>query len=330
MPTPSRSQAKRLAAEARTAAAAPPVVDPAQRAYLDAYRPQKLTPETWQAIRSTHHDIMLRAGIRGENSFTKRTKELAHYLGRRQEAGLSIAIEDAMTYEAIDLDYASPPAGLVKASVNDRRSRLRKIAEAVNPDLAVRCRPAPLGRQVVKAPYSRAEELAISRVALRQRSTGARRQLSAVVGLCAGGGLDSRDLRHLRREHIEDHGDDGIRVLVPGSRSRSVMIRREYEQHVRTGIEGLRRSELILGKTLSRRNIVGAVVENAEILGDVPHIEASRLRATWLAWLMLRAVPLKVILDAAGLQSSRTLIDLLVHLPETGDIDQLRGEEQDA
>ena len=43
---------------------------------------------------------------------------------------------------------------------------------------------------------------------------------------------------------------------------------------------------------------------------DVPHIEASRLRTTWIAELMSEAIPVQVILHAAGLKSARTLTDL--------------------
>ena len=55
-------------------------------------------------------------------------------------------------------------------------------------------------------------------------------------------------------------------------------------------------------------------------------IEQSRLRATWLARLMTAAVPLQVVLTAAGLRSARTLADLLPHLPTDADAHSvLRG-----
>jgi integrase len=296
-------------------------------AYLDAYEPEKVSSEAWAATRATHREMMLLAGIRGEESFKKRSRELAHYLAGRYEEGQSILIGDALTYAAIDEDYSRRCGHLNDASRNDRRSRLRKIAEAVNPGLEALPRAVPLGHQSVKPGYSPQEELTIMRLAIRQRRPTARRNLSAVVGLCGGAGLDSVDLRNLRVRDIDDRDDSGISIDVPGNRSRSVVVRRDYEHLVRAGTDGLRPGDLILGKSLTRRNLVGAVVERSELLGDVPHIEASRLRSTWLSWLMCRPVPLRVILDAAGLKSARTLIDLLPHLPAL-DLprDSLRGE----
>lgn len=329
MATPSRAEAMRIAAAARDKKAAPLVPPPFQALHLDTYVPEKIDPEAWAAIRIPHREMMLRSGLTGEASFKKRSTELAHYLAGRREDGQSIAIADALTYEAIDDDYARRSKHLNDNSRNDRRSRLRKIAEAVNPGLHTLPRAVPLGHQSVKPGYDRREELTIQRVALRQRRPLARRSLCAVVGLCGGGGLDSIDLRELRRCHIKDNGDEGIAVNVPGRRSRWVVIRREYEDLVRVGLVGLGANGLIVGTKVSRRNIVGSIVERAEILGDVPHIEASRLRSTWLAWLMCRNVPLQVILEAAGLKSARTLIDLLPYLPPLDDpaTAELRGAD---
>jgi hypothetical protein len=72
---------------------------------------------------------------------------------------------------------------------------------------------------------------------------------------------------------------------------------------------------MILGRVVDRRNIVGAIVEKADLFDDAPHIEASRLRSTWLTTLMTERIPINVILDAAGLKSARTLTELVATLP---------------
>ncbi|MHB1614538.1 MAG: hypothetical protein ACYCYA_09515 [Actinomycetes bacterium] len=56
-----------------------------------------------------------------------------------------------------------------------------------------------------------------------------------------------------------------------------------------------------------RRNTAARAVENAALY-NVPHIVPARLRATWLADLMTDAVPIGLILQAAGLRSARTLV----------------------
>jgi len=61
----------------------------------------------------------------------------------------------------------------------------------------------------------------------------------------------------------------------------------------------------------NRKNIAGEITSRVVALGkDAPHIEASRLRTTWIAELMGEAIPVQVILHAAGLKGARTLTDL--------------------
>lgn len=326
MVKPSKAEAKRIAAQARAAANPPPVLPAALVAFLDTFAPRS-RPEAWEAVKDVHRLVMYRSGIRGKESFRKRCGALAGFLMWRYEQGSSVEIAEAMTFEAIDQYYLSGLAHLSKGSRNDYRSWLRNLAATANPGLAAP-KVAPLGHQEIRPGYSRGEELAIMRIAQRQRSKAARRSLCAVVGLCAGAGLDAIDLRHLRRRHIHDRGEAGIEVSVPGPRPRRVMVRREYEQLVRIGIEGLRANDLLIGRDVNRRNLVSAVVENAEILDDdVPHIEASRLRATWLGWLMTRPVPIQVILAAAGLKTARSLVELIPHLPAPEEFDSyLLGE----
>jgi len=325
----SKAAARRLAAQHRAERAAAPALDAALVEILDGYTPERIDAATWAAVRATHRWVMESCSLRGVESFRKRVQELAAYLAWRHEQALALTPGDSMTYDAID-DYCRRGCAHLKAASRaTRRSRLRRLAEDANPGLDALRRATPIGHQAIRPGYSPAEEAAIRRVALRQRREKPRRALCAVVGLCAGAGLDSIDLRNLRRRDIDDRGEGGIVVNVPRPRPRRTVVRRDYEEIVRAGLAGLRPGALIIGGDVPRRNVAGSVVENAEIHGDVPHIEAGRLRATWLSWLMTRPVPLGVILDAAGLRSARTLSDLLSHLPPPADDRhaQLRGEE---
>jgi len=136
------------------------------------------------------------------------------------------------------------------------------------------------------------------------------------VGLCGGAGLNPTDLRDLRCRHIVDHGTDGIEIDIPGKNPRDVWVRHDYEDLVRIATDGRRPGVLVIGTKANRSNITGNIIDKAEILGDVPHIEAARLRSTWLAWLITRPIPLNVILDAAGLKTARTIVDLIAYLPD--------------
>lgn len=318
---PSAAAARRLAAAHAQTAQAPPEVPADLARLLDGYVPLDIDGDTWQAICPSHHDILKRSQLRGETSFKRLRGVVAHYLAYRLANGLTIDAATAMTFRAIDDYYRHGTTGLDAKTKNDYSSRLRALARKVNPGMDAPSRAVSLGHQSVKPPYPPEEEAAITRYALRQRHPATRRQLCIAVGLCGGAGGDSVDLRHARRHHIEVT-PDGIVVNFPGGRPRRVVVRRTYEALVFAGIEGLKPGQLLIGTAVGRRNIVASIVERAELHG-APHIEASRLRTTWLAWLMTRPVPLNVILDAAGLQTARTLCDLLAYLP-AGDPTALR------
>lgn len=310
---PSAAAARRLAASYATPTTTKSVAPPVLVHLLEGYVPEGIDDATWAAIRPFHRDVLARSELRGEVSFKKHRAVVANYLAWREDRGLALDANSAMTYRAIDAYYQHGMASLDPKTRNDYRSRLRALATKVNTGADAPARAASLGRQAIKPPYTPHEEAVIARFALRQRHAGTRRQLCAAVGIAGGAGGDSVDLRPLCRKHIEV-SDNGIAVHFSGPRPRTVIVRRDYERLVFAGIEGLKPHQLLLGRELGRRNIVGGIVERADLEG-APHIEASRLRSTWLAWLATRPVPLNVILDAAGLKSARTLCDLLPYLP---------------
>lgn len=315
MTRPSRAAARRRAAEIRKQKSEPVSLPEGLEAHLAEYEPN-IDPSIWLDVKKAHAEIMRRSTVRGVESFRHRCRDVAGYLTWRHSEGMSVGITEAMTFKAIDDFYVRGMGGLKPASRNDRRSRLRKLAVDANPSLDAPPRAATIGKVVVKAPYTIREEADIKRVALRQRNQRSRRNLCAIVGLCAGAGLSSTDLRLLRCRDITDLGDDGIRVDVPGKNPRTVWVRHTYEAHIRVALDARRPGELVIGTKADRSNITGNIIDKAKILGDVPHIEAGRLRSTWLAWLMTRPVPIHVILNAAGLKSARTLIDLLQYMPK--------------
>ena len=215
-----------------------------------------------------------------------------------------------MAFAAID-DFCSAVVDEVEPrTLNDYRSRLRQIAAASNPGHLNPTTGLVEGYRKVRPGYSRSEEAAIRRVALRQRSTLKRRQLCTIVGLCAGAGLDANDLRYVERAHVDDRGEDGIWVTVVGLRPRLVVVRREYEDIVRAALEDVKDDQRLLGLKETRKNRVGDITLTIQNF-DAPPIDAARLRTTWLAWLVQRPVPLAVIMQASGLQSARTLSDVL-------------------
>lgn len=280
-----------------------------------SYRP-KLPRETWLVIRSDVWEVFVRTEHRTLEFWKRRASQVSAYLGWRHETGRSTRVADAMTFREIDVYMTRGYTG-AKSSANSVRSRLRKLAEHVNP--SEQNIPGPVyAHPAVKGPYTLEEQARISRAVLRYRPGTSRTKLCFIVGLGLGAGVDAADFRHLCGIHICDLGEVGIRVDIPGTKPRTVWVRAEYEHIVREGLAELtdRRKRLIGGKSKDR-NSVGRIIESARFHGSVPAIDAGRLRSTWITWTLQQNLPLPVIMRAAGLKSARTLAELVEYLPET-------------
>ena len=118
--------------------------------------------------------------------------------------------------------------------------------------------------------------------------------------------------------------DDGIHVQTEGPKARHVVIRRSYEPLVLVAIENVKPDDLIINLSVNKANPAAQVIAEAQLFDDVPHIEVRRLRTTWISWAITQRIPLNVILEATGLKSAGTLIDMVSYLPKSDDTSLLR------
>ncbi len=306
----SASAVRRLRAEVLANAAPEPIPDDLEE-WLRHYRPRSIEESTWAVIRPHLLEILVASGQRKLEVCKRRVSVLAAYLAWRHETGGGVALVDAMTFAAIDAYYRSGCSNLTEASRNTVRARLRKLAQHVNPSATSTPKGPTYGYQPVKPPYSLVEEATIRRAVLRYRNQVTRRKLCLIVGLCGGAGLDASDLSVLSGECLHDLGEDGIRVVVPGRKPRTVWVRRSYEEVVREALTGIQSTKTpLVGTKPSGRNSVGAVIERATFYGNVPRLEAARLRSTWIVWALTQNIPLPLVMKAAGLNTARSLAAL--------------------
>ncbi len=317
----SRAAAKRLAAErmadsaARTATAQP-VAD-----YLATYVPD-VDDEVWEQMAAGVRAAVTICGFQTIETARKHAVALTAFLRWRASLGYTSEVASALTFSAIDEFFARGMSDLAARSRRDYRSRLRHLAQRANPSVG-----APpslrLGHNQVNAGYGLTEERLIRRVALSQAQPEVRRRLCAIVGLCAGAGLSSQELRALRRCDVTIHDDGTIEVRVTGQRPRRTIVRRAYERHVLVALEGLEPKQRVLPELKSSSPIT-AILKSADLYGDLPAIDTRRLRTTWIAWLMDQRVPLAVAVEASGLRSSRTFWDILSRQAANADMSALR------
>ncbi len=280
---------------------------------IDDYTGPSYTAVQMASIRPFLRTVITASTLTGADSVRKHCIHIAGLAAYAICRGVALEPSQMLTTAFIDEYVRLGMTGAGDSVKAERRRRLLALARTVNPGPTTPARLAPIGHSAVKPPYTPPELAVIARVCRTQPTETKRRDLSVVVALCAGAGLDSVDLRHLYTEHIEDLGADGLQVHVQQPRPRIVPVRRGMEELLRAAMGGRRTGELVIGEKADRRNTAARAVENAALY-NVPHIEPARLRATWLADLMTDTVPIGVLLQAAGLKSARTLVDLMPHV----------------
>lgn len=310
---PSKAAVLRSQAAAAAAAELERMLPPEIAAAVDAYRRPGVDPEQQSLINTYIKEVLTAADTTGTEAARKLCTHLSSLalfvLGR----GLPLQVSTTLTTTVVDEYIRVGMVGEDDHLRSERRRRLLQLARRANPGPDSPARLTPIGHVAVKPPYLPTQCANIRRVALAQSTPARRRDVCAVVGLGAGAGLDSVDLRDLHVHDVEDRALEGIWVHVHGSRPRLVPVRRAYEPLVRAAVEGRDPGELLLGHKPDRRNTAARAFTGAELNG-VPPLEPGRLRATWLADLMTDPVPIGVILKAAGLRSARTLAELQPHL----------------
>ena len=309
----SMAAANRLAAQLRTEAATPRQLDPVLAKIINEFDLSAYNVPA-PAARVFIRDVLTASSLTGHESVRKHCRHLAHLASFALSNGQPLEIGTLLTTDRIDEYIRRGMAGGGDSDHNraERRRRLLALSANVNPGPNSPARLTPIAHVAVKPPYTPREAAVIIRVAGAQPTYAKGRDLAAVVGLCLGAGADSLDLRHLYVRDITDLGDDGLIVHFAGSRPREVAVRARLEHLLRSALAGRPPGDLVLGKKLDRRHVAAHAVEGAALY-RVPHIEPTRLRATWLTDLMTDTVPIGLILRAAGLQSARTLSELLPH-----------------
>ena len=172
--------------------------------------------------------------------------------------------------------------------------------------------PVPLSRERAKSPYSGAQIEAYLALADAQPTPARRARLFGLVALGAGAGLMGADLRAVRGSDVMARSG-GVIVAVSGERPRVVPVLARYHDRLLAAARFAGTGYVIGGYSASRRNVTSGLV--AAVAGgmDLPALEVSRLRATWLST-CAQIIGLKGFMDAAGIVCTQRLGDLVATL----------------
>jgi hypothetical protein len=269
---------------------------------------------------------MRRSHIRGEESFRKHLRSIAPFVHWCLDSGYEPTPAALLTSAAIDQYTRLGMHHIPERSRADIRSDLRRVAAhaALSAEAPL---TSPTSRHFdVKPPYTNRQVESI-RLAIRTTvKPEIAAKLRVFVSLGIGAGLDQRDMTGMKRTDIVDHGEQGIEITVRGNRPRSVWLRAEWEDTLREGLSGLRATTHILGNAEPAKDYIGDLYStHLRCLEGRAHVTQSRLRNTWLTTLISEPISLWTIMQAAGLATARTLVELTRFLTPTSDSHLTRG-----
>lgn len=313
---PSRAAVRRSMERKRAEFAEPagPLSERLEAVLASRERMLVVPAEAWPVIGDVVVEVMRRSQFTGEEVFAKRMRTVARLAWWAHQAGYPLTLDVLLAEATIEDWFNRGMPGFDQGTRATYRSQMRAVARAVNP---LNNAPVPVGRvphRDVRPPYDVEQAQAVVWLALQDPNRVLRAKTVTAIVLGLGAGLDSRDLLTLGRRHIDDRGVDGIHITVPGSRTRDVVLLRVFEDTLRAQLPHLPARGPFLaanGTTTGKNYIAHLYARLAETDTGLVRVEQARLRATWLVTLMNLPVPLGVLMRAAGLETARTLTDLL-------------------
>lgn len=197
-----------------------------------------------------------------------------------------------------------------RVTIATQVGRVRKVAQTVNPrgdwPKASQRRP-----RYITPPYT-PDQVALLEDQIARNSRLARRNGEAFLVLGLGAGLDGRWVTKVRDEHVEDHGDEGLVVNVPG---RAIPVLRAYEERLRALLADTPEGGLVYGGKAVHKNAAGEAVARIRLDPRGPQLDLGRLRATWLVTHLTAGTRVPELMVAAGVESMTAISDMAEFVP---------------
>lgn len=289
------------------------------------YRPRVCTAAQFPLLRDVLRESLTAfappnatSGVTGPGAHLARF--LVWMLGRPERAAMGgpISVDELFEPGLVDEYVSVGLEGAPPASRATARAVLRRAIDALGG-----AQRQVLSHSAVKPPYNAEDVARIRALALAQTDPTTRRGVCAVVGLGLGAGLDGRDQRLVCpadiRVHPAEHGV-GYIVEVRGARPRSVPVLPQYADLIGEALrlhdlQGRSPDQPLFGQAADRRNVTSPVLAQVRAQGHPVEVEVNRLRSTWLLAMMQQPIPLSALMQVAGLQSARTMAELLPYCP---------------
>ena len=219
------------------------------------------------------------------------------------KAGLELDAETALDPYTIDQFVMLGLAHYTKAGRGTMRSRLRRLSEALVPELGEKAQERTLGKSQRVAPYTTWEVTEL-RAWARALPPAIAASAGRLLALGFGAGLQGSEIGQLEKDDITI--EDGVLVHVGGARPRDVPVLVEWEHALEAYASSHPADKYVfrVGRQTAHRNAVTNFV--AKHGGNVP-LQARRMRASWIIQHLNGGTPVTILLPAAGLTSAEGL-----------------------
>lgn len=276
-----------------------------------AYRPN-IDETTWSAIESFVTRAVADAAPRGPYSSSDLMGTVSRLADWCHTNGIELNVTQVFAEATIERHVAEGLNGYSAASRGNSRSQLRRVSEALLGD----ARPAPARFAAAEplSPYGPAEIVKFDIWIKGQATPELQADARTIIALGLGAGLAAGEIGALRASDVVSD-KAASRVRIGGSRPREVQVRREWEDTLRSRAAGLPANAYLVRpqRTSDAKNFVGNLVTRSERAELGP--QTQRMRATWLVHHLAAAVPVAVLMEAAGIQSLDALARYVQFIP---------------
>lgn len=298
---------------------------------MAAYRPHDIDPSRWAELAPVVADWVQRTPLRGLRRTRRLLYAATHLAAWAAAEHIPVRADTALRDTTIErfCAVAERDGRYSRSTRATIRSELRFLAVAVGSRDVVE-RPPLLRRGKVKPPYSDAEVTAYWQLVANQSRIGIRRQLEGMLAAGLGAGCGPIELRQLHGPDITTSTSGGVVVTVAGGTPRRTVCLDRYAKQLLAAAAAAG-DGLLIGVRADRHNVTSRLLGRIEGGADLPPIEATRLRTTWMATHLRFGTRLDVLMAAAGLTTPTSIVDVARHLPPVPDVDavdQLRGAQQ--
>lgn len=297
---------------------------------IDNYTPAALDAEDWTAVGPEVRGWVHAAAPGHPHRARQLLAAAAQHAAWCREAGIPLRIETALKATTIER-YCAVAEQDGRHSPTTRatiRARLRYLASVQH----IPGQPPPppeLRRGRVKPPYTGAEVSSYFLLVRGQPEPTATR-LSALLLAGLGAGCGSEELRDLRGTDIRRNPDGTVSAHLRGRRERTVPVVARYAERLAEVAHRSGDAILIGGVKADRRAVASKLLHRLHGADSLTPLEPGRLRSTWIAERLVAGVRLDVLMQAAGLTTPTTIVDLaasLPPLPEAVAHEQLRADQ---